>query len=290
LTYTTAHPWPLGTDGDGRTLEFKGGLYSPNDPAGWYSGCVGGSPGTEYFACDSSLIISEINYKSALSSNAGDWFEIHSLSDQTIDLSNWRITDGGNNVDYFIPEGIILDPDEYLVFASNLALFTTIHPSVSNVVGSTAISFGTTESIQIFDVNNRLVFSVNYTNQEPWPLAADGQGKTMELLSSTGNMCSGLNWFAGCPDGSPGIAYNPQCNLSINENEISKVLFYPNPVADKLHFILNKNSTIKLFSITGELLLEKKCSIGENKLEMSELADGLYLVNVLGKTYQVIKN
>jgi hypothetical protein len=289
LTYTTAHPWPLGTDGDGRTLEFKGGFYFPNDPAGWYSGCVGGSPGTEYLACDSSLIISEINYKSALSSNAGDWFEIHSLSNQALDLSNWRITDGGNNVDYFIPEGIILNPYEHLVFASNLALFTTIHPNVSNVIGSTSISFGTTESIQIFDANNRLVFSVNYTNQEPWPLDADGLGKTIELLSSMGNMCSGINWFNGCLDGSPGIAYNPQCDLGVHENEISKVLFYPNPVSDKLHFMLNENSTVKLFSITGELLLEKKCATGENELNMDKLADGLYLIVVLGKTYHIIK-
>ena len=290
FNYTTAHPWPLGTDGDGRTLEFKGAFYLPNDPLSWYSGCVGGSPGGPYIPCDSSLIISEINYKSALNSNAGDWFEIHSLSNETFDLSNWRITDGGNNIDYFIPEGTILNPTEYLVFASNLTSFTNIHPNVSNVLGPTAISYGTTESIQIFDANNRLVFSVNYINQEPWPLEADGIGKTMELLSSSGNMCNGLNWFAGCPDGSPGAIYNPQCDLGIDENENSSVLFYPNPVADKLYFTLNENSTLKMFSIRGEQLIEKKCNSGKNELELIELADGLYLVSVLGITYQIIKN
>ncbi|MFN5417764.1 MAG: CotH kinase family protein [Flavobacteriia bacterium] len=290
VSYTTSHPWPLGTDGDGRTLEFKGLFYSPNDPSGWYSGCIGGSPGGPYMPCDSSLIISEINYKSSLISNSGDWFEIHSLSNEALDISNWRITDGGNNVDYFIPNGTILDPNEYLVFASTMTLFSNIHPNVTGVFGPTNIAFGTTESIQIFDATNRLAYSVNYTNQEPWPLEADGFGKTMELLSSTENMCSGLNWFAGCPDGSPGAIYNPQCDLSLTENQSNRVLFYPNPVADKLYFTLNENTTVRLYSITGELLKEEKYAAGKIEMNLSDLADGMYLISVLGNTYQVLKN
>jgi hypothetical protein len=111
----------------------------------------------------------------------------------------------------------------------------------------------------------------------------------MELLSSTGNMCSGLNWFAGCPDGSPAYEYNPNCDLGLVENEIKSVLFYPNPVTDKLHFNLNETTGVKLFSITGELLKEEKCTSGENEMNLSEFATGLYLVTVLGKSYQIIK-
>lgn len=290
ITYTTSLPWPIGTDGDGRTLEFEGTPLSPNDPNAWFAGCVGGSPGEAFFPCDSSILITEINYKSLISSDAGDWFEIHSLSQQPIDLTNWYVSDGGMNTVYTLPSGTVLNPNEYLVFAKDLTLFGSIHPTITNVVGPTAISLGSAESIRLYNANNRLVFSVNYSNQSPWPFEPDGMGKTLELLSTTGRMCDGTNWFAGCPDGSPGEIYNPLCDLGLSYNEMDNIIFYPNPVTDILHVDLSDNSNVELHSMTGELLMEKMFMPGKTEINMSEYSTGIYLVTVGNKTYRIVKN
>lgn len=292
VNYSTAYPWPLGADGDGRTLEFKGETLSPNLASSWFSGCVGGSPGSAYFACDSSILVSEINYKSASTSDAGDWFELHSLAEQAIDISNWRITDGGMNALFTIPTGTVLNPSAHLVFAKDLSLFSSIHPSVTNVFGSTGISLGSTESIRVYDSMNRLRYSVNYTNQTPWPLEANGLGKTMELLSTSGYMCEGTNWFAGCLDGSPGQEHNPLCGggLNLAENEINNIIFYPNPVTEVLHFELNENSKVQVISLAGKLFFEKNCFKGDVQLDLSELSSGFYLISINGKAYRFVKN
>ena len=290
ITYTTSLPWPIGTDGDGRTLEFEGAPLSPNDPNAWFAGCVGGSPGEAYFPCDSSILITEINYKSLITSDAGDWFEIHSLSNQPIDLSNWYVTDAGMNIIYSVPTGTTLNSNEYLVFAKDLLMFGSIHPSITNVVGPTAISLGSTESIHLYNANNRLVYSVNYSNQSPWPLEADGMGKTLELLSTTGRMCDGTNWFAGCPDGSPGEVYNPLCDLGLANNEMDNLVFYPNPVMDILHVNLSNNAQVKILSMTGELLMENTFMAGKTEINMSQFSSGLYLVIVGDKTHRIVKN
>jgi hypothetical protein len=290
ITYTSSMPWPLGTDGDGRTLEFEGAPNSQNDPNAWFAGCVGGSPGEAYFPCDSSFLISEINYKSLTTSDAGDWFEIHSLSTQPIDLSNWYVTDGGMNTIYTIPSGTIVNQNEYLVLAKDLLLFASIHPGITNVVGPTAIGLGSTESILIYNTTNRLIFSVNYSNQSPWPLDADGQGKTLELLSTTGRMCDGTNWFAGCPDGSPGEVYNPLCDLGLSDNQMDRLVLFPNPVTDILHVELSTNTQIQVLSLAGELLMENNFTAGDIEINMSELSSGLYLVSIHGKTYRIVKN
>ncbi len=290
ISYTTTQPWPLGTDGDGRTLEFEGAPQSPNDPNAWFAGCVGGSPGEAYFPCDSSLLISEINYKSLTTSDAGDWFEIHSLSTQPVDLSNWYVTDAGMNTIYTIPSGTVVNPNGYLVLAKDLLLFSSIHPAITNVVGPTAIGLGSTESIHIYNPSNRLIFSVNYSNQSPWPLEADGLGKTLELLSTTGRMCDGSNWFAGCPDGSPGEVYNPLCDLGLSDNEMDNLVFYPNPVTDMLHVALSENAQVQVLSLAGELLMENNYLAGNVEINMSEYSTGLYLVSIHGKTYRIVKN
>jgi hypothetical protein len=49
---------------------------------------------------------------------------------------------------------------------------------------------------------------MDYADDVTWPQGADGGGYTLELLSATGNLSDGANWFEGCLGGSPGTAYS----------------------------------------------------------------------------------
>ncbi|REJ83164.1 MAG: T9SS C-terminal target domain-containing protein [Bacteroidetes bacterium] len=48
MTYQDVHPWPLGADGGGYTLELSSPTANLNDGNSWFAGCLGGSPGRAY--------------------------------------------------------------------------------------------------------------------------------------------------------------------------------------------------------------------------------------------------
>ncbi|HNW89549.1 MAG TPA: CotH kinase family protein [Bacteroidales bacterium] len=52
VAYGDSVPWPGCADGYGRTLELKTDASDPGDPQSWFCGCVEGSPGAPFTACD----------------------------------------------------------------------------------------------------------------------------------------------------------------------------------------------------------------------------------------------
>ncbi|MCB0824162.1 MAG: CotH kinase family protein [Bacteroidales bacterium] len=52
LIYANVPPWPTDADGTGKTINFDDLETDFNDGSNWYSGCVGGSPGGPFEACD----------------------------------------------------------------------------------------------------------------------------------------------------------------------------------------------------------------------------------------------
>ena len=55
MTYSSASPWPTGSNGTGKTFELLNENGSMNNPYNWFNGCVGGSPGTAFIPCPLSV-------------------------------------------------------------------------------------------------------------------------------------------------------------------------------------------------------------------------------------------
>jgi hypothetical protein len=213
VTYDDTPVWPCTADGHGRTLELTSLNANPLLPSSWFDGCMGGSPGTSYSPCNEDPVISEINYKSSLAQNAGDWIEWHNKSSSSVYIGGWKISDKTGNT-YTIPLGTVLQGNSYLVFYQDLNLFTTQFPAITNLMGPMNFGFnGDGDVIRILDGNGRLFQSVCFNDTPPWPAEADGGGYTLELENENGNLNDGNNWFAGCPEGSPGTAYIPGCQV-----------------------------------------------------------------------------
>lgn len=51
VNYSDIYPWPLNGDENGRTLELRNPAGDLSDPANWFAGCIGGSPGQAYTQC-----------------------------------------------------------------------------------------------------------------------------------------------------------------------------------------------------------------------------------------------
>jgi hypothetical protein len=178
---------------------------------------------TAYFSGTSaapSLVVSEFNYNSSPLHDAGDWIELHNYSATPIDLSGWVLKDNDNTHAYTFPVTTIIPPNGYLVVAQNMTSFATEHSGVSNVVGPSVFSFSSSgDQIRLFDSNGFLILDMTYDDHSPWPSEADGNGYTCELLSITGSLSDGNNWFAGCIGGTPGRAYSaPNTNVTVPGN------------------------------------------------------------------------
>jgi hypothetical protein len=290
VTYSTSWPWPLGADGHGRSLEFTGYPASVDNPSDWYSGCVGGSPGQAFVPCDSSVIVSEINYLSSTASDAGDWFELLSTMETDLDLSGWTVTDGNLNAPYTFAAGSILSAGQRLVIFKDAALFNAVHPTVTNSAGPVSFSLGNTDAILVYDNNGTLRFSVDYRDELPWAIEANGNGYTLELLSSTGMMNEGSNWFAGCPNGSPGGIYIAGCGASTHELDQTSFILYPNPTSESLTLQGEMlNGKIRIIDLLGNVYLEEMVTDSNTTFSVESLPNGVYLFDYNGSVKQFVK-
>lgn len=283
--YQDSLPWTMGADGWGRTLELNNVSSDPTLPSSWRTGCMLGSPGGPFIPCvNETLVISEINYKSAIPQNAGDWFEIRNIGNTTVNIGNYGVRNHKNELHYLIPAGTTLAPQEMVVLYNTPALFNAQFPFLPNKVGPFLFGLdGDGDAIRLYDANDKIIFSVYYDDDPPWDNTPDGFGYTLEADTNflfNRDVCDGNNWFAGCPEGSPGVKYNPDCSIGIDESAMDHVLVYPNPTFDVLR-IQGMESfphwKLKLYASTGQLVMTVS---DQMQMNVSHLVNGSYILEI----------
>lgn len=271
--------WQCSTDGNGRTLQLLNSTTNPNLSASWQAGCMGGSPGVAYTTCQENPIYSEINYASSLTADAGDWIELYNKNTTQMNLGGFRLRDGSDNNIYQFPTTYSLPPQSYVALYQDAAKFNTRFPSVSNKLGP--IGFGLSASgdvIRLYDNAGVLRYSVCYLPTSPWPTQANAGGKTLENGAYNGNHNTASTWFAGCPEGSPGSAYNPACwpvgtHEVALESELLQV--YPNPASQILYFYSHEAvKEIVLMDATGKVI--QKIKPLSNFISLQHVSTGIY--------------
>lgn len=78
-------------------------------------GSTTGDPGTTTGSVETDVVINELVHDPV--SGQEDWIELYNGGTEAVDVSGWLISDGGNN--FAIPQGTILDADDYLVYTRN---------------------------------------------------------------------------------------------------------------------------------------------------------------------------
>jgi hypothetical protein len=286
LTYDDSLPWSKCADGMGRTLEIINPQGNPNDPANWRCGCVMGSPNAPFSPCTSEVVIvSEINYNSDSVNNPGDWFELWNTSNTAVNISGWYMRDDNNNNVYQFPPNTILNPQARLVVFRDDVAFATMFPNVNNKVGP--FSFGLSNSgdcIRLYDSQNKIKFTVCFTDKSPWPLEADGGGYTLELdtlFNNSKDVCSAASWFAGCKFGSPGKAFS-SCNVGLQESPMlsGALALFPNPASSsvRIHSENGVPTVISLSDIQGRLIKILKPNVSDLEISLDSFPAGLYIV------------
>jgi len=285
LTYHDTLPWRKCADGWGRSLELAANGADENDPASWFDGCTGGSPGISYSPCPQQIVFGEINYHPDLNFDSGDWIELYNYGSSPIDISNWKFCDDHFGDAFSIPSGTVLGPDERLVLYNDLTKFSSLFPNVTNMNGPFAFGLDAHgEPLRLFDENGKLYNSIVYDDHAPWTPDADGGGYTLELSDPLGPLCDGNNYFAGCYGGSPGLPYTP-CNVVVNDVKDFSCSVYPNPSAEFFMVEIHGAPAEVLFElhdVSGKKVLERRLKNEAMKIDVHELPKGIYWYYVIG--------
>ncbi len=143
------------------------------------------------------VVINEIHFAPMLNNEASDFIELHNAGASAVDLSGWQFTDGFS---YTFPEGSTIDPEGYWVLAENA---TTYNRKFGSIFANGRKADGAFESGQLADggeeitlrnAADEVVDRVDFEDRFPWPVAAGGDGPSMELIHPSLDNDLGGSW------------------------------------------------------------------------------------------------
>lgn len=142
---------------------------------------------------DQKIAINEVHYDPPDNTMPAEFIELVNQGTTPADLSNWFFSDG---VNYVFPPGTVMLPGEHLVIAQDPA---TLHATfgVDGLGPWTGRLSSEGERIVLRNANRETVDVVDYRQGFPWPIAAGGEGPSMELINPTLDNDLGGSWRSG---------------------------------------------------------------------------------------------
>ena len=149
-------------------------------------------------------VIAELQYHASDEHDTGDWVELQNPGAAYLDLSGWTLTDDDPAHSFTIPQGTMLAPGSPIVIARDLLKFGLHHPSIA-ALGPFGFGLSNSaDSVRLLDASGALVDALSYTDHSPWTFAADGTGRSLELIDPTSDNAEASSWGASrAPGGTP---------------------------------------------------------------------------------------
>jgi len=169
-------------------------------------------------ALGSPLRITEIMYNPA-GGDAYEFVELQNVSPIPVNVGLYSI----DGLDYALPPGTVLQPGQVIVLGSqnNPANWNARYPGVTAFGRFDGRLDNGGEKLGIRDASGRLLWSVDYNDENGWPLAADGQGASLEIIDVFGDPDDPANWRASsAANGTPGTITPPPALGAVVINEV----------------------------------------------------------------------
>jgi hypothetical protein len=158
------------------------------------------------------LRIVELNYNPAPQAGIADeqdleFLELLNTGSSPISLDGVQIA-GFASAPYSLASGLVLGAGERIIVARNPSVFTAVYGAGVNVApggyGTANLSNGG-ESVLLVGPAGETIQSITYSDDAPWPAAADGGGHSLEIIDPLGDADDPANWRASyLVGGSPG--------------------------------------------------------------------------------------
>jgi hypothetical protein len=172
-----------------------------------------------------------------------------------------------------------------VVLTKSATLFNKIHPNVYTLQGNFSFDLSNEGgTVRLIDSNGILQDEVSYLPTEPWPLPANGQGPTLELIDPSLDNNLPENWASIHTIGSPGLP-----NIGSENPYFEELKQYPNPFSDQINFEFHAvgptRITATLYDLSGAkvmTLIDEAVQTGPQHLEVntSFLSSGLYILRL----------
>jgi hypothetical protein len=180
------------------------------------------------------LVINEINYNSSQDYDTGDWLELYNPSELDADLGAWRLQDQDSTHTFILAHKIVIAAKKYMVICRDTSRFRKITGLSIPLVGNFDFGFSNGgDVIKLYEATGALVDSVCYQDKSPWPVDADGTGKTLELIDFTTDNNWNENWKSSLYHGGTPGKTNSVSPASNNSSDMPRTFIltqnYPNP-------------------------------------------------------------
>ncbi len=175
------------------------------------------------------IVISELMYNPPNGSTY-EFIELLNTEPRAIDMSGWYF----KGVGCVFPPGTKIAAGGRIVVASNddPTAWRAKYPGVTPVAYFSGNLSNGGEKITLFDAEGTVVCLVSYKDELPWPLEADGDGYSLELVDPFGDPNDAGNWQASTVlDGSPGTINSPPPAPMLVEGPQDQIVPQGDPVS-----------------------------------------------------------
>ncbi|MDX1283771.1 MAG: CotH kinase family protein [Draconibacterium sp.] len=206
-----------------------------------------------------------------------EFIELMNYGETTVNLKGFNFWKG---IDYSFKEDYFLEPETGVVLTDKASTFEEKYKF--NAYGQYEKRLSNSgESIYLNNSFGQLVDSVNYSDSIPWPEEADGEGHSLQLISSSLDNALSTSWRI-----SDNINGSPYGTVRVNID--ADFTIYPNPFTDRLVVHLNKDQvsgeifTVEVFNQLGSKIRSLTSSSLNSKfnLNLAGITPGIYYIRV----------
>ena len=217
------------------------------------------------------LVISKIHYHPqdwwSIDGDHLEFIEITNNGDAEVDLTGLYFRELG--LTYQFPDGAHLAGRQAVVICSDSLLFSEYYQITPFGQYMRKLD-NKSENLVLADAWGNIIDQVHYSDSEPWPTEADGEGPYLQLKDLDLDNSLAENWTTG------------NDLTSLNEFADNQgFTIYPNPTSGRIHIALEENAThCQIMDLMGNILLETMPSSSVFDLDLSGLPSGMYMVKV----------
>src|SRR5437773_1716480 len=159
------------------------------------------------------------------------------------DISGYRLS---GDIDFTFPTNTILQGGAFLVVARSPADIRSVY-GITNVIGSYTNSLKRSGVVRLRNDTGAIYLEVPYSNEPPWPVAADGTGHSLVLARPSYGEGFAKAWdISDTVGGSPGAveSYRPSPLRSVLINEF--LAHTDDPLLDYIELYNHSNQPVDI--------------------------------------------
>ena len=237
------------------------------------------------------IVINEIMYHPE--NGFPEFVELYNTSETIVNLDGFAFTKG---IDFTFRLGNNITAGAGLVLTNDTALFKTTYGFKAFGQFSKRLN-NKCETLILENRFKQIVDSVSFSDTIPWPVAADGEGFSLEVIDPKNNNSVFANWKIS--ENKKGTPFEPQTPKEFD------VILYPNPFNDVIYTELGNQDLVyekfivDIFNLMGSKVktLETLSDNLRIQIPTQDLRQGVYVIQIrtkqkttfVGRTFRALK-